>query len=54
MIEVFDPEPVSEEIWKALVPEGLKLHSLAKVNGRIDPYKHIASINMQIAILVVP
>lgn len=44
------PAAFGKKIWKAHVPEGFKLSSLAKFNGSSDPCEYVVSINMQMVI----
>lgn len=53
-MEVLDPRPLSDEIWEEFVPIGFKPPSLAKFDGRKDPYKHVASINIKMPIIRAP
>lgn len=39
---------------KAPIPKGFKHPYLAKYDGRIDPYEHVASNKMEIAIIGEP
>lgn len=53
-MEMFDSNPLSQKIWEAHLLDGFKPHSLAKCDGRRDPYKHVACINMHMAFIGVP
>lgn len=50
-MKVLDPQLLSDEIYEAHVPKGLKPLPLSKFDGRSDPYEHTAFINTQMAII---
>lgn len=50
-MEVLDPYSLLDEIWEVPIPEGFKPLSLAKFDGRGDPYEHVAFMNTQMAII---
>lgn len=51
---MFDSNPLSHKIWEAHLPYCFKPPSLAKCDGRSDPYEHVACINMHMTIIRVP
>lgn len=53
-LEVSDLQLLSYEIWEAFVLENIKLPSLAKFDGRSNPYEHTTSINTQMDIIGAP
>jgi len=46
-----DRQPLSTEIWNALVPENFKPPSLSSFDGKSDPMEHITPFNTQMALL---
>lgn len=42
-MEALDPQPLWDEIWEALIPEGIKSPYLAKFDRCSDPYEDVAS-----------
>lgn len=45
--EIIDPRSLSDDIWGAPVPRNFKSLSLAKFDGRSNPYEHVTSNNIQ-------
>lgn len=48
-LNAFDPQPLLDDIWKESLLENFKPPSLAKFDECSDPYKHVTSINTQMA-----
>jgi len=46
-----DPQPLSAEIWNALVLENFKPPSLLSLNGKSDPKQHITTFNTRISVV---
>lgn len=53
-MEVMGPLPLSDKIWEATIPKGIKPPSFPKFDGCSGPYEHVASINTQMTIIKAP
>lgn len=53
-LEILDPQPLSDEMYEAPIHENFKPPSLAKLDGRVDPYEHVDFINTKMIIIRAP
>lgn len=52
LLEVLNPQHQPHEIWETSVLENFKPSLMAMFDERNNPYKHVASINTQMTIIV--